>query len=453
MFPAFLPTVVPRSHARQKTIASSFSVILALALLPSLGAAETGAVLTSSSIFEKSSKIEPPAPLTLQSALDFALSASPDLSGARAEIAATDAATLQATTRINPEVSALVEDVRKQTRTTTIQFSQALELGGKRAARIRAAEFGSTSASADFAVKKAEVEAAVITAFFDIVIAQERLALIQASVDLAARATDITGKRVIAGKISPVEETKSRVAQATVHLEVSQAKSDLRVARQRLSSLWGNPSPQFTQADLDLERLPAVPDQTALVAGLTQSPVVVRANLEVDRRAALAQVENSRRTPNLTVTLGIKRAEDVGRNQAVVGLAIPIPLFDRNQGNLLEALRRTDKARDELNATKIRISNELTQAIERLATAVEQGTTLKTQIIPGAQSAYDASVKGFEFGKFGFLEVLDAQRTLLQVKSQYLKVLADAHRAQADLVRLLGNIPANSFEALPKARP
>ncbi|MFX9131451.1 TolC family protein, partial [Acinetobacter baumannii] len=91
--------------------------------------------------------------------------------------------------------------------------------------------------------------------------------------------------------------------------------------------------------------------------------------------------------------------------------------FDRNQGNLQEALSRTEKARDEYTATEIRLGNELAQAHERVLAARQEAELLRQDILPGAQSAYDAATTGFELGKFSFLDVLDAQRTLFQAKS------------------------------------
>jgi len=146
------------------------------------------------------------------------------------------------------------------------------------------------------------------------------------------------------------------------------------------------------------------------------------------------------------VSLGTKRNNELGLDQTVFGVSIPIPVFDRNQGNLLEALRRADKARDELSATELRLSNELAQAFERLSAARGELESLKRDILPGAQSAYDAALKGFELGKFSFLEVLDAQRTLFQAKSQGLRALVDVHRAAAEIERILG-------EAVPEVAP
>ncbi|OYW25195.1 MAG: cobalt-zinc-cadmium resistance protein, partial [Hydrogenophilales bacterium 12-63-5] len=113
------------------------------------------------------------------------------------------------------------------------------------------------------------------------------------------------------------------------------------------------------------------------------------------------------------------------------------------------ALRRTDKARDELIATEVRLGGELVQAHERLNAARQEVDALQNDILPGAQSAYDAATKGFELGKFSFLEVLDAQRTLLQAKSQYLRTLTEGHRAAAEIERVLGNASSTTLAVTP----
>ena len=65
----------------------------------------------------------------------------------------------------------------------------------------------------------------------------------------------------------------------------------------------------------------------------------------------------------------------------------------------------------------------------------------------GAQSAYDAATKGFELGKFNFLEVLDAQRTLFLDRAQYQRALAEAYRAAAEIERVLGGAIASTSRA------
>lgn len=392
-------------------------------------------------------------PLPLESAIAKALRFNVDLAAAADEVAATGAAVDQAATRLNPEVALVVEDSKKETRTTTVQLNQVLEFGGKRQARINAAERTRDTAMLDQDAKHAEIRAAVISTFFDVLIAQEKLTLAQSSFEIAERGTTVAARRVGAGKVSPVEETKARVAQANVRLELHQAKSEVDIARRRLSAMWGEATPRFQTVEGRMDAIPASALADELSVRLKESPLLKRAQMEVERRAALATVENSRRVPNVTVSVGVKRAEDLGRTQAVIGVSIPLPLFDRNQGNLLEALRRTDKARNELAATEVRLENDLQQAAAQLQTARLEVDAFQKEILPGAQSAYDAAAKGFEYGKFSFLEVLDAQRTLLQAKSQYLRAVANVHRSAAELQRILGDAPGITSLAIQKNRP
>lgn len=382
--------------------------------------------------------VEPSGSLTLSTALDLALKSNPELAAAGWEVEALNGAVRQAGIIRNPELAAVIEDRQKATRTTTLQLNQPIELGGKRSARIEAAERSREAAAAELDAKRAEIRAAVVSAFYDVLAAQERHRLALASVELAERATNAASKRVLAGKISPVDETKARIAESGVRVELAQAVSDLAGTRKRLVATWGGITPAFAHADGQVDALPAVPSWDDLAQRLQQSPGLKRARIEVQRRQALSRVERARQVPDITVSVGAKRDEQLGRNQAIIGMSVPLPLFDRNQGNLHEAVSRTDKARDELIATEVRVGAELAQAHGRLSAARQEAVLLQREILPGAQSAYDAATKGFEFGKFSFLEVLDAQRSLFQARSQYLRALSEAHHASADLERIAG---------------
>ena len=411
------------------------AVLLSLSVLPAWGQSTAAPAVPAVSI----AAAQATEALTLQSAIAMSMASNAELSAARRELEATEGPVLQGGARPNPELSFLLEDTRRATRTTTLQINQPIELGAKRAARIGAAELGRDIAAAELAAKRADLRATVVSAFYDVLLAQEHVKLAGDSTELARRAADAAGKRVQAGKISPVEETKARVAEATAQLEAAQAASELRLSRQRLAATWGDALPRFDRVEAG-SALATVPTFDAVSARLATSPSLRRAQTEVQRRSALSDLERAKGTPDMTVSLGVKRDEQLGRQQAIIGLSIPLPLFDRNQGNLLEALRREDKSRDELAAADIQLKSAVAQAWGRLDTADAQARTLRDQVLPGAQSAYDAATKGFELGKFNFLDVLDAQRTLFQAKAQYLRARGEAHRAAADIDRLLGDV-------------
>ncbi|SFP30342.1 outer membrane protein, cobalt-zinc-cadmium efflux system [Variovorax sp. OK605] len=403
--------------------------------------------------------LEPIGPLNLQGAIAMALQANPGLSSAAREQDATEAAIVQAGAWPNPTLDAQVEDLRRDNRTTTLQLSQPIELGGKRAARVTAAERARDQAASALAARRAEVRAATVTAFFEVLTAQERLRLAQDSVGLAQTGTRAAANRVAAGKVSPLEETRARVAEAGIRVELLQAEGTLRSARQQLAASWGNPSPRFTQVDGAVDQLPAMAPPHDAQARLADAPVLRQARLEVERRRALSDLEQARRVPDLTVSLGAKRVPssegEMGggrRNQVVLGLSVPLPIFDTNRGNVAEALSREEKARDDLAAAELQLGTDVAQATERLRSARATAQTLQRDALPGAESAYRAATKGFELGKFSFLEALDAQRTLFQVRAQYLLALADAHRAAGELDRLLGRHGDDISLATPVAR-
>lgn len=377
-------------------------------------------------------------PLSLAKAIELALEGNPEVAAAKRQWEATEGQVLQGRSRPNPELAYSLEDTRSKTRTQSWQLNLPVELGGKRAARTKAAEKTREQAQAQLAELQATVRANVAAAYFDVLTAQERLVLARDSAALAKSSTDTVSKRVAAGKVSPVEESKARVAEAGVRVELAQAASEQRNALSRLFALLGRIDAPYTVLEGKAENLPSVPSLADLQPLISSAPGVVLARIEVDRRKALTALEQSKRVPDVTVSVGMQRSNETQRNVLLFGVSVPLPVFDRNQGNLLEALKLEDKARDELQAATVRLHSEVAQARERLSTIIAEVQSLKQDVLPGAKSAYDAATIGFENGKFNFLEVLDAQRTYFTAKSQYLKALGEAHRAAADIDRLLG---------------
>ena len=377
-------------------------------------------------------------PLSLAKAIELAMEGNPEVAAAKRQWEATEGQVLQGRSRPNPELAYSLEDTRSKTRTQSWQLNLPVELGGKRAARTKAAEKTREQAQAQLAELQATVRANVAAAYFDVLTAQERLVLARDSAALAKSSTDTVSKRVAAGKVSPVEESKARVAEAGVRVELAQAASEQRNALSRLFALLGRIDAPYTVLEGKAENLPSVPSLADLQPLISSAPGVVLARIEVDRRKALTALEQSKRVPDVTVSVGMQRSNETQRNVLLFGVSVPLPIFDRNQGNLLEALKLEDKARDELQAASVRLHSEVAQGQERLSTITAEVQSLQQDVLPGAKSAYDAATIGFENGKFNFLEVLDAQRTYFTAKSQYLKALGEAHRAAADIDRLLG---------------
>ena len=376
--------------------------------------------------------------LTLDQAQELAAAHSPELSSAQHEVDATSGGVMQAGAWRNPELTTTVEDFRSRTRTTTATIGIPLELGGKRSARLSAAERARDVAAAQLANTKAKVRAQVVARYFGLVVAQERLRLANDSARLAAKAADVVVRRVDAGKVSPVDATRAKVDAANAQLEVAEAQSEVKAARQTLAALWGESQPRFGDVDGDLSGVPAGASSAELMRDLDNAPLLRATRLEIDSRKALVDVERSKAIPDVVVSLGAKRDNELGLTQAVVGISVPLPLFDRNQGAVYEASRRAEKAQDEYESARVQLLADLSQATAQLSTAQASLAVLRDTVLPAAQQAYDASTTGFEAGKFGFLDVIDAQRSLLQARSRYLNTLVAAYQASTTIARLLG---------------
>lgn len=376
--------------------------------------------------------------LSLDTALTTALAHHPDLRAAMLEREASEGATQQAGAWQNPELSTLVEDTRQATRTTTIQLNQPIELGGKRAARISAARAAQSQAEMDVAARCAQVRSQVMAAFHGVAVAQERVRLSDELARLSSQAREAASKRVLAGKVSPVEELKAQVAEAQALSASTAAQAEWRAAVAQLRQALGDPTVKFERVDPGIGRLPSAGLWEPLAQRLDASPAIARAQQEIARRQALIDLERARRIPDLTVSLGAKRDQQLGRDQPLVGVSLALPLFDRNQGAILEASRREDKARAEFDALRASVQAQAVQALSQLNAALAQAQTLREKVLPAARQAFAASTKGYELGKFGFLDVLDAQRTLFEAETQALSAAAQAYQADARLLELLG---------------
>ncbi|OYZ67817.1 MAG: cobalt-zinc-cadmium resistance protein, partial [Methylophilaceae bacterium 17-43-7] len=333
----------------------------------------------STSIFAAVDVKEQGSQLTLQDALNLALNASPEIAVAIREREAIGGMKIQAAVRPNPSISTSIQDTRSANRQTFLQLNQEIELGNKRQARIEAADSFYIKANAELEAKKAEIHANVIAAFYEVLVAQERLSLAKSSLEVANLGLDAAGKRVKAGKSSPVEETKSKIVESGAKIELNQANTQLKTSRKKLAALWGNAVPMFENAEGNVTLIPETLAFAELSALLENAPAIKLAKIEIDTRVALTSVERSKATPNITLSAGVVNNQELGGlNQALLGISIPIPVFDRNQGNLQVAVSRQYKAQDELVALKNQLSANLAGQYERLSAARQATETLKT---------------------------------------------------------------------------
>lgn len=378
--------------------------------------------------------------LTMDQALETAFANNPDLAAAQWETGIAQGERQQAGLIPNPEVSWEAEDTRRNSRTTTVMISQPIELGGKRGARIEVANRAQDAAGIELERKRNVLRADVIQAFYSSSTAQQRLLLSRQSLELAERGLRVAQGRIKSGKSSPVEGTRAEVQLSEVRLELRRAERDEASAYQRLAQVMGAPLPAFVSVGDPGRSMPTVPDSSLLLNRIGETAELRLAKLQIDQREASLGLEKAQRIPDLTVSIGSQYDERERERVNVVGLSMPIPLFNRNQGNVLAAARRADQSRDLRNASELRLRTEIQTTLDQWLTANTEVASFNQTILPAAQSAVDTATRGFEMGKFNFLDVLDAQRTLISARTQYIQAIAEATDAWVRIERIFGDV-------------
>jgi cobalt-zinc-cadmium efflux system outer membrane protein len=194
----------------------------------------------------------------------------------------------------------------------------------------------------------------------------------------------------------------------------------------------------FAAATGDLEALPSIPPVAALHAALADNPELARFVAEVDRRQASLALARSARVPDMTLSAGYRRFTSIDTQAFVIGASIPLPWFDRNRDGIRAAEASIDEARHAARAAELTMVARLADAYRALASANDDVTTLRRDVIPGARAVFETVQEGYELGRFGLLDVLDAQRTLVEAEAQPLEALTMYHPAGVAVERLVG---------------
>ncbi|MBA2849699.1 TolC family protein [Thermosulfuriphilus ammonigenes] len=424
-------------------------LILALFLAKWIKVAEAGGPRENEKVPSQDAVFkEPTGALTLKRALSLALLGNPELSTFAWEIRAQEARALQARLLPNPELDVTVDNFAGggdysgfTSAETTIQLSQLIELAGKRLKRYRLALMDKQVSSLDYEIKRLDVLSQTAKAFVETLAAQERVRQLERLVELSERVKAVIADRVRAGKAPPVEETRAEILLADSRVKLEKAKRSLETARRQLASMWGSREARFSKVLGTLDSIQAPPSLEELNRLLKESPDIKRWLVEIERRKAALDLELARRIPNITVSGGIRYLNEVDESAVVVGITVPLPVFNRNQGGMLEARRRLSQANMRRQAVEVNISAALEAAYRRTLSAYEESVTLRDDIIPGARRAFEVVLEGYRQGKFNFLNVLDTQKTLFELRLRYLEALARYHQARTDLERLIGAYP------------
>ena len=379
---------------------------------------------------------EPAGALTLRQALALALTRNPELAVVSYDVRIGEARVLQARLSPNPEAEFISENVTGSGQYSdanlsenTLLLGQLIEFGGKRRARVREAAFGRDLAEFDYETKKREVFLKTARDFVDVLAIQRRVVINDELVRLANDFIPVVVKRIEAGKASDLEKTRFDVAIGSARIDLEQAKHDLTAARQRLASRWGSLKPRFASVAGNLDATTATASLDALARRLAANPRLARFGAEgAQRQAALAR-EKAAAVPDVTLRAGGRQINETNDTTAVLGFSVPLPLWNRNQGNIRAARERIDRTDAEQAAVAAELMTELTEGYENLERARAAILILRENVLPGADNALKATTEGYEAGRFSYLDVFEARRTTGAARIQYLQAITDYHKA------------------------
>jgi cobalt-zinc-cadmium efflux system outer membrane protein len=388
---------------------------------------------------------EPQGEISLKEALSLALLHNPKLAAFSWEIRAREAESLQAGLRPNPELAAELENFGGtgvvsgfQANETTLALSQLIELGGKRSRRLEVANLDRDLAAWDYEGTRIDVLTETTKAFVAVLAAQEQLSQADELIDVADSVLQSVARRVRAGATSPVEESRARVSLETSRIDREGRARELSVARTQLAAHWGGIQPRFTAGRGDLDQLQAVPDLISLSADIQQTPAVARWTTELTRRLAERELSRSIGMPDLDLGAGFRHFTETGDVGIVLGVSLPLPLFDRNQGALNAAEMRIAQAEHARRSVETAVHTALQASHADAAASFDEAAALRDRAIPEAESAFALAEEAYRRGLMRLTDVLDTQRALFELKGRLIDALLRYHAAIAELERFTG---------------
>lgn len=383
--------------------------------------------------------------LTMREAVSRAVSFSPALKGAFAEVEARRADAAQASYRPNPELGIQIENVAGSkskvglnNAESTLALSQVIELGDKRIKRLVASNFDTTAAAWDYEVARVQIASEAASLFVDVLASSERLTALHEFAAVAAEIENGVKTRVEGGKGNPIDLDRAMVSTARIQALVRSEKARFEAARTKLSAMWGDKNPSFAKASGQLGQARIVPELAAIRAYLESNPQLARWRDEVGRRYAAVILEQAKAVPDLTVGAGVRQFNEDNSTALVASVSVPLKIFDGNQGNIEAAQRRIAKAEFDTENARSEMYRALADAIGDLAAADAQVSTFEGKILPAAKEAFAKTRTGYQEGRFDFLNVLDTERVLFELRLEAINARADYERARVKAEALIG---------------
>lgn len=384
-----------------------------------------------------------PAALVLDQAIAWALEKSPVLGASSARADAATASRSQAGSLPNPEISIEADNIYGDGpydgldgAEITYGVSQLVELPGKRGNRVRVADAEKTKIHYVRDAARLDLIRDVTVAFAEVAAAQQEVAILEEERNLATEVRDSVAAKVQAGKEPPIQKNKAEIERSAGEIALERARRNLSTKRQVLSSLMGGDTGAFTVAMDSLPTLSEPEDLESYRTRLPQTPDVKSLDADVNQARAGLSLEKANAVPDPTFNFGVKDFREDDSRAFVAGVSFPFPVFNMNRAGIERAGHDLNAAMFDQRGEQLSLDATLTSIYGDFSSAYSEASALKATVLPGAEEAFSFAREGYDAGKFGYLEVLDAQRTLFDARKQFNEAVLDYHRQRAAIERL-----------------
>ncbi len=380
--------------------------------------------------------------LTLKQAFKLGESHHPDLAAARERIQAAEARALQAGLLPNPELVARMESAPFRGRTTgqaeyVIGASQKISVSRRLSSARRVEELESQRLMARFEARRREVEKGIHGAFATALYTEEVTQMLS---DLARRSEEIVSiakARLATGDAVPGEVARGEMEEARSKLKLQQARFLREQAIEALSAAMGGPDFKIKSMEGNLEETLEVPALEALSARLEQNPLLLAAEADVAAQEARLKLAESERIPDVNLDFFYRRLEDSNQDAFDMGISIPLPIFNRNQGRLREAQAHLARSQARIRSTRKDLEFELRDSHLQMARALKTAQILREDVLPRAEVLRQLTSTQYQGGEISLLDSLLAEKDWLAARLEYLESLHDVLQAWARMASLL----------------
>ena len=368
--------------------------------------------------------------VTLAQVVALALAHNTDLRSSGQDVASARGAAVQAGALPNPGVfvGALGSRISPLGAPVPSQFgvTWTLPIGGKRSAGIAAAEATLSAAKATSAGVRQQLELNVATGFVNVLLAQALLSFTRSDQQAFGQTLELNELRYQDGKIAFGEVLKLRIQALATDDAVRQAEQTLVAARADLAQVAGEGTlaPDFAVQGA-LEPAPSVSQVTPeslLSAALAKRPdYLALASLEESAAHSLTQARRQP-IPDLGILVDYNHASG-NPDSYDISLSVPIPLFDRNSGNIQQAAATLEKAHIAREALRNQLRDIAVKTVAEWRSSAAQAKAYGEGIL-GARQSLDISRRAYQAGRGSLLDFLGAEVSFRQVESAYRTALA-----------------------------